>query len=126
MSKLNFFFAPTSITIYDGNNNRLVIHKKSFGNFKKAEIVPDISAQDTRARNNAVELANMLVKVLNTKKPKDSFQKGFGKLQKMLTGIEVTSFEILKNRVEAILFPAAATEQKAEPVKAETEVLETV
>lgn len=118
MATLKFFSTPNSITIYDGDNNRLVVHKKSFGNFKKAEIVPEISAQDTRARNNAVELGNMMVKFLNNKKPKDSFTKGFGKLQRMLSGLEVTSFEILKNKVEPKIVPATVTE----PV---TEVLET-
>jgi hypothetical protein len=107
MANVQIFITPTSITIYDGKNNRVAVRKTVFGNFKKAEITPEISVTDTRVQNNAVELGNLIIKFLANKKPKDSYTKGFAKLHRFLTTINTHSLETLKNRLEREMYPNA-------------------
>jgi hypothetical protein len=124
MANLSFFITPTSITIYDGNRNRIVVYKKATANGKKAEIVPEVSAETKDANTQGVKLANLMVKYLTNKKTKDSYQRVFGRLQKLINSFEVHSFETLYNRLDKAINPKTEATQPAE-VLAEVEELET-
>jgi hypothetical protein len=104
MALVSFFVTPTSITIYDGSKNRVVVRKATSADFKKAELTPEISVEDTRAQGSAQKLSSAIIKFL-TQKSKDSFQKRFNRLHKFLSSIETHSFETLKNRLEKELEP---------------------
>jgi len=116
MANLNFFITPTSITIYDSNRNRVVVYKKATPNGKKAEIVPEVSAENKDTNTQGVKLANLMAKYLTNKKTKDSYQRIFGRLQKLIAEFEVHSFETLYNRLDKAINPKIEATQPAEVV----------
>lgn len=126
MSKLSFFITPTSITIYDSNRNRIAIYKGTNAATKKAEITPEVTAENKENNTQGVKLATLMVKFITGKKSKDSYQRVFGRLQKLIAQFDVHSFETLYNRLDKAINPKVESEQPAETVKAEVEELETV
>jgi hypothetical protein len=119
MSNVSLFVSPTSITIYDGSKNRVVVRKETSADFKKATLTPEISVEDTRVQNNAVKLGETIIRFL-TQKSKDSFTKRFNRLHKFLAAIDTHSFETLKNRLEREMQPKAVVI----PIETVAEVLE--
>ena len=117
---MSFFITPTSITIYDSNKNRIAIYKGTNAATKKAEITPQVTAETKDANTQGVKLATLMVKYVTGKKSKDSYQRVFGRLQKLIASIDSHSFETLYNRLDKLINPKIEGEQKpAEPVKAE-------
>lgn len=117
MANVSFFVTPTSITIYDGAKNCVIVRKATSADFKKAELTPELSVADSRVQNSALNLSKAIVRYL-TQKSKDSFQKRFTRLHKFLSAIETHSFETLKNQLEKALEP------KVTPVVTEAVALE--
>jgi len=117
MAKLNLFITPTSITIYDSNNNRIAIYKGTNATTKKVEITPQVTAENKDANTQGVKLATLMTKYITGKKSKDSYQRVFGRLQKLVTSFDAHSFETLYNRLDKAINPKI--EQPAEPAKVE-------
>lgn len=92
MAKVTIFVTPTSITIYDGNQNRLIVRKG------ENDIEFHSTADSVKASNNILSLQQAIRGELK-KKSKDNYRVRFDKLAKHLSAIKTHSFITLKNQL---------------------------
>ena len=111
MAKMTIIATATSISVYDSSNNRVAIRQSQATDFNKAVLVPEYSIQDSKTLNEGYKLGAAILTYLR-KKSKDNFQKRFKKLQVLLTGFDVHSFEVLKNRLNAHMEPKPVKQEQ--------------
>lgn len=102
MSNVKIFITPSSISIYDTNNNKLVVRKTIDG------IYTESSTGNTRLNNSILKLQNSIKKFV-TQKSKDNYKVRFAKLSTLLKEVGTHSFVSLANKLEAINTPTHQT-----------------
>ncbi len=103
MSNVQIFITPSSITIYDGNRNRLIVRKTAH------EIVFESTTGSNRVNNSIMNLQKA-IKGFITQRSKDNYKKRFSKLSTLLGSVGTHSFVSLTNKLEKNCQPSLQLE----------------